>query len=372
VPDNSRFLVMATDVSLKGGIGVYTWQFLRSLGGLRPHSECRIITLNLDESLVLLPQWKRSWVKNRYHYIWRTLASAFRERPHEIIVFHISLMPLAWLAGLISGAKLTLITHGWEVNPTMSTDRLHRVFGNFAHRMVAVSRRTALDVDRFLSHRVKRRFTDIFILPPTVDADRYVAEESDRRRFRSRLGFDEVDPVLLTVGRLDPSERYKGQNRIIRVLPMLLRDYPRLAYVIVGEGSDRQRLLRTACELGVEDRVRFLGFVDQLNECYSGCDLFVMPSTHEGFGIVYSEAMCCGMPVVAGGVDGSVSATLWGDVAFLCDPYDLSSVERAIRTALDRSGKADPRTDPERLRREVIGAFGPDAFRDRLERLLDS
>jgi glycosyltransferase involved in cell wall biosynthesis len=285
-----------------------------------------------------------------------------------MVVFHIFLMPVAFIASLLSGARVTVIVYGWDVS--RNTSRLQRLVGNYADRMVAISRRTALDAESFLSRRVTRRFPDVVVLPPTVDTDHYVRNDAERSAFRAEFRYEERDILLLTVGRLEPTERSKGHDRVIRVLPNLLRDYPSLKYVIVGEGGDSVRLRTLAEEFGVAGVVRFADYRDQLRACYSACDVFVMPSTQEGFGIVFLEALACGLPVVAGGVDGSVSATLWGDLGYLCDPYEPASLERAIRRALEGTAAGESRSDPHFLRHEVVRAFGCAAFDDRLKKLM--
>ena len=114
--------------------------------------------------------------------------------------------------------------------------------------------------------------------------------------------------AILTVGRIDPKNNgYKGHDRIIRALPNLRRQDRAVVYLIAGEGDDRARLERLASELGVEDRVRFLGKVpfEDLPDAYRAADLFALPSTGEGFGIVYIEAMACGTPAIGLSMGGA-------------------------------------------------------------------
>jgi glycosyltransferase involved in cell wall biosynthesis len=87
---------------------------------------------------------------------------------------------------------------------------------------------------------------------------------------------------------------------------------------------------------------------------------------HEGFGIVFLEALANGRPVVAGGIDGSIEAVCWGELGFLCDPLAPASVEGAIRRAINALGTSDPRVDDTFLRTEVERRFGTAAFDQRL------
>jgi glycosyltransferase involved in cell wall biosynthesis len=135
---------------------------------------------------------------------------------------------------------------------------------------------------------------------------------------------------------------------------------------VVGRGADRQRLENIAVEVGVQRFVRFLGFVDDLRSCYNASNVFVMPSTQEGFGIVFLEARACGVPVVAGGLDGSATALSWGLSGFMCDPYSADSIELAILNALASHEVGDSRRDPDRLADEVRREFGHAAYDDRM------
>ena len=106
----------------------------------------------------------------------------------------------------------------------------------------------------------------------------------------------------MTVSRLASSERYKGHDRVIRSLPRVLLKHPETIYLIVGDGDDRPRLEALASEFGVRDKVRFAGLVagEELPDYFRLADVFVMPSTGEGFGIVFLEAMACGIDVIGG------------------------------------------------------------------------
>jgi len=108
------------------------------------------------------------------------------------------------------------------------------------------------------------------------------------------IGLQDGDTVLIAVGRL---VRRKRMDALLRVLARLERD---AVLVIVGDGPLREELEEQAKALGVQDRVRFAGFVsdERKFQLLEAADLFVYTTEHEGFGIVYLEAMYCGLPVV--------------------------------------------------------------------------
>jgi glycosyltransferase involved in cell wall biosynthesis len=90
--------------------------------------------------------------------------------------------------------------------------------------------------------------------------------------------------VLMTLGRLVSVERYKGFDEALDVLPEIARKLPNVAYLVVGDGSDRPRLEAKAHELGVADRVVFTGNVPEAEKAdhYRLADVYVMPSQGEG------------------------------------------------------------------------------------------
>jgi glycosyltransferase involved in cell wall biosynthesis len=150
--------------------------------------------------------------------------------------------------------------------------------------------------------------------------------------------------VILTVGRLASGERYKGHDRIIAALPGVLERLPQAVYFIVGTGDDVPRLKAEARQAGVADQVIFAGHLPTpaLPESYALADVFAMPSTGEGFGIVFLEAARSGIPVIGGTRDGSVDALADGAIGQMVDPDDQQQLVDAIVNALERRVPFDP------------------------------
>jgi phosphatidylinositol alpha-1,6-mannosyltransferase len=141
-----------------------------------------------------------------------------------------------------------------------------------------------------------------------------------------------------------------------------------VVYVVLGEGNDMARIEAFARDSGVADRVLFKGGIsrDILIEAYRMADLYVMPSTGEGFGIAFLEAMASGTPALGLAVAGATDA--------LCDGVlGIAASEEDFATALARqlaAGKPDPKI----LSAAVAARFGHETFtactRSVLKRLL--
>lgn len=183
-----------------------------------------------------------------------------------------------------------------------------------------------------------------------------------------RHGLKPHQPVLLTVGRLAASEAYKGHDQVIAALPAIRRNYPDVRYVIVGTGDDLARLKACAASHGQEEAVIFAGFIPdhELADYYRLCDAFVMPSTGEGFGIVYLEALASGRPCIVGNQDASPEAIGNGRLGFVVDPRAPDEIVAAVIQFLSRQHDKPWLHEPETLRSEVIKLYGFNAFRNHL------
>jgi len=192
-----------------------------------------------------------------------------------------------------------------------------------------------------------------------IDVDNFSFDPAARLRVREELGVQQRAPLLLAVGRLREAKDYA--NLLNAFAHLSVGEYaPHLA--IVGDGPLDGTLKTLAAQLGVEGRVSFLGVRHDIPDLMSACDVFVLSSAWEGFGLVVAEAMACERVVVAtdcGGVREVV-----GDVGFLVPPRDYSALAIQLTVALRMSRK-----DRQRLgssaRERVIRNFSLGATADR-------
>ncbi len=252
----------------------------------------------------------------------------------------------AWLSHLSWGSPYICWSHGEDVTMAGTSRELtlvmRRVYRGAAG-VIANSENT-----RRLVIELGVRPARVHVVYPGVDANRF-HPGVDGRRLRSTLA-SEGDTVLLSVGRL---QRRKGHDLVINALAALARTCPRLKYVIVGDGEERERLEQLATAQGVADRVVFAGQVadDVLPEYYAASDVFLMPNREEqgdieGFGIVFLEAAASGRPVIGGltgGVREAVEQNVTGVLVGGADVLELAeAIRRFARSASlrDQMGRA--------------------------------
>jgi phosphatidylinositol alpha-1,6-mannosyltransferase len=170
--------------------------------------------------------------------------------------------------------------------------------------------------------------------------------------------FPKVGPVILTVGRWASSERYKGADELIQAIPQLQIAAPGLQLAAVGGGDDLPRLRDLATRLGVADRVHFLENLsrEEVAACYAHADLFALPSTGEGFGLVYLEAMAFSRAVVGVAFGGATDVVEDGVNGLLVPPHDAG----ALADALGRLLRDEPL-------REQLGRRGAEIVRRKYE-----
>jgi glycosyltransferase involved in cell wall biosynthesis len=238
-------------------------------------------------------------------------------------VFHAHLTwPLACkfpLAGaLIARVPAVIATEQLMLDfPFAGATRLqHRLIAGGVDAFVAVSAHVAdsLTAMGWPAHKLT-------VIPNSVDVDRFAAAAPVTRTAG--------DPAsIVCVARLDPQ---KGHRYLLQSLVGLEGVVCRL----VGDGPERAALERLAADLGVRDRVQFLGDREDVPRLLAGADLFVLPSLYEGLPLSILEAMAARRPVIASAIGGVDEVVETGRNGLLVPPADADALARAVRRLLD-------------------------------------
>lgn len=173
----------------------------------------------------------------------------------------------------------------------------------------------------------------VLLIPGGVDVERFRPAPS-RLAVRARLGLPEHAPILLTVRRLVPR---MGLENLLSAFAQLSRERDDLYLVIGGRGRSEGELRALAGQLGVAGRVRFAGFIAEVDlpAYYQAADLFVLPTLAlEGFGLITLEALACGLPVVGTPVGSTCELLGQFDARFLTGGTDPQSLGEGIARGL--------------------------------------
>ena len=284
-----------------------------------------------------------------------------KKQPKQVFCGHINLAPLVQILCVPLGIPYTVLTYGkevWEPLPNKYQQALKQ-----ATKILTISRYSR---DRCCesNHLDPEKFQ---LLPCMVDGDKFIP---------GLLPVDLIEgynlqraKILMTVARLWSGDPYKGVDVTIRALPMVLQSLSEVKYLIIGQGDDQPRLAKLAQDLGVGEKVIFAGFVptEDLVKHYQVADAYVMPS-QEGFGIVYLEAMACGLPVLSGDGDGSADPLQDGKLGWRVPHRDPEAVANACIEMLKGE---DKRCDGQWLREESLKIFGRITFTKRVKQIFN-
>jgi phosphatidyl-myo-inositol dimannoside synthase len=275
----------------------------------------------------------------------------------DVILFGAA-VPLAMMGRAIerrTGVPFAAFTHGVEVwaGQVPGTRAVLSSIARNASLLMGVSQWT---IDQLRS--VVTSEPRIELMPPGIDPERFHPDVSDEE-VRRRHGLD-GHPVICCVARLTLR---KGQDKVIRAMPWIAREFPDVRFLVVGSGPDRDRLEGLAYRKRVADRVIFAGEVphDVLPQYFRAGDVFAMPCRTrklglevEGFGLAFLEASAVGRPAVAGDSGGAPEAVLQGETGLVVDGNEVDEVAEAIVDLLGNPEKAAKlgQSGADRVRRE--------------------
>jgi glycosyltransferase involved in cell wall biosynthesis len=167
-----------------------------------------------------------------------------------------------------------------------------------------------------------------------VDTNLFAPDPLKRRQVRDILGLNQQHLIVMLSGRLHPE---KGFGWFIEQVPSMIKEFPELRCIIVGEGPERQELEKRVSKLGLKDTIRFLGFRprNDLPGLYNAADIFVFPSQRaEGQPISLIEAMASGLPVVANRVGWMASLFDSGVTGILVEPNNSEAFPNEVMSLL--------------------------------------
>lgn len=359
----------------KGGIQVYIGVFLEALQSLYPQSNYDVF---LKHDTRLLPDL--AFLSHTKFHFYGTLPLPLRtavfatqligfglwQRPSLVIATHVNFTPAAYWLKRLAGVPYWTIAYGtdaWNIERKALQKGLHE-----ADRILAIGTYTR---DRILKEQ-NLDPAKISILPCTVDASRFQITPKPQYLL-NRYQLTPEQPIILTVGRLDSTQQYKGYDQILHALPEIRRQIPNVHYILVGRGGDRDRIEQLIAQLNLQTCVTLAGFVpdDEINDYYNLCDVFAMPSKGEGFGIVYLEALACGKPTLGGNQDGAIDALCHGELGALVDPDDVEAIAQTLIQILQGKYPHPIVYQPELLRQKVIDTFGFERFKQTLAEIFE-
>lgn len=292
--------------------------------------------------------------RSKLKFLWRFLVSVLACRWDVVWVQHRLLVPLMGVVRLLTRAKIMIWVFGWEVWSPPS--RNSRFFLKLADRVLSISSFTARKCESLYGVPHDR----MCVCPLGLSQALEKCEEESVSRLPGGA-------YVLVVSRLElPAAEQKGVLRVCEAMVKVGAQVPAVSCVVVGDGPARQIIESRVRDLGVADRVVFTGRLSDaaLSGVYRKAAVFALPSTVEGFGLVYVEAMAHRVPVVAGNSDAAADVVVEGKTGLLVDPLDVDAVAQALVSLLEDSALREKMGEAgyDRVQKE----FTPQAMGQRL------
>ena len=189
-------------------------------------------------------------------------------------------------------------------------------------------------ISNFLLNRAKKNGYKgkSVLIPNGVDLVVFSREidQEVKNQMRVSLNKNSGDTFLVTVGRLT------HKNAVDDIISALVRLPENVSLVVIGKGEQGQRLQKQAKDLGVSNRVKFLGFIayEDIPKYFSVCDIFIRSSRSEGFGNSFIEAMAAHLPVIGTPVGGIVDFIDDKETGIFCSPDNPASIVQAVNLYL--------------------------------------
>ncbi len=229
---------------------------------------------------------------------------------------------------ILKKTKTFCLIHSKEINHPLGSTLNKRMLValNKADFVIANS-----NFSKSLAIKLGYKKKNIKIINPGCN---YPIEVNHKGKEFAKIIYGDSFPKLITISRLDGR---KSHQNILMTIKNLLPKFPKLKYVSIGDGNEKNNLIKLTKELGLSDKVNFIYQSTEQEKLglLEKSDVFVMPSivykkSVEGFGITYIEAASYGKPSIGGVFGGEADAILEGKTGYLCDGNDLNSLYETL------------------------------------------
>ncbi len=222
--------------------------------------------------------------------------------------------------------------HGWGLQDDMSkiTKMLYvnseRFSATFTNRLIAVSKP---NIEKGLAYKIcqENKFKLIYNGIPLEKFQKQV----NKSEVCSDLGLDPECKIIGMIGRLD---KQKNPLDFIRTASMVIKKYPKVQFVIAGDGPLRSECENLIRELNLTEKFFLLGYRNDIDKIYPILTLTALSSLWEGLPVVFQESMIAGKPIVANNVDGAQDVIIDGETGYLVSPHQPQEMADRILALL--------------------------------------
>jgi len=267
-------------------------------------------------------------------FLYETLRARVRRlhREHHFDLIHAhAALPCGYAAMLLARdlqIAYVITVHGRDVFFRKQLPGVSGLWCQRVARTVYKSAARVICISRTVASEIRQHTGDVEVIYNGVDSGRFSPSGTS------------ADRTVLSVGNLIST---KGHALLLRSFALLGPRYSDVQCEIIGEGPEQERLCRLASELGIANRIQFRGRQNrgQVAAAMSRCTLFALPSSYEGLGCVYLEAMASGKPVIGCRQQGIEEIITHEKNGFLINPEDLQGLTLTLSRLLDDADLRD-------------------------------
>jgi len=299
------------------------------------------------EPIVIYALGREIFFKEDFRALIRLIRLINRERPDIVHTHTAKAGTLGRIAAKLTGVPIVIHTfHGHVFHSYFGFFRtkfflwLERLLAKFTDVIITVSEQQREEIIKYKIAEPEK----IIAIPLGLDLKPFINSDTDPNEVRREFSVPEETKLVGIVARLVP---IKNHVCFLEAARLVLAHYDNVRFMIVGDGELRSTLEHKARDLGIEDRVIFMGFQNNLQKIYAGLDIIALSSYNEGLPVALIEAMAAGKPVISTDVGGVVDLILDGDNGLLVPSNDPKSLAEATLYLLEH---------PER--RKMMGVAG--------------
>ncbi len=234
---------------------------------------------------------------------------------------------IGFFAAKVTGIKKVAMVHGWTGHTFRV--KIYEILDKFILRFFD---RIIIVTESLKSKLLKMGISEskIITIHNAIDLDKY-SYNTDGEKVKTEFNIDASEKIVGTIGRLS---KEKGYKYLLKTAKEVVRQYPNVKFIIVGEGSERENLVKMSKELRIQDKVIFTGYRKDIELFFSAFNVFVLPSLTEGLPNVILEALAFRKPVVATNVGGVGELVRHKETGWLTESANINGLFEGISFCL--------------------------------------
>jgi len=231
-----------------------------------------------------------------------------------------------FFAAKYAGIKIIQTIHGMDSINSRKRILAYNIMAPFVDKIITVSESLEQEMLKVILFRKDK----IYTITNGIDCGRYVSINSCQS-MKEEIGINDSFPIIGAVGNVKP---VKGYDTFIKAASLILKQYPKVKFLIVGSVSEHNSCIyemeRLIYVYGLEKYFEFLGFRQDVHDILSLFDIYVLPSRSEGLSMALLEAMLLGKPIVATSVGGNLKVLENCKTALLVPPNEPEALSESI------------------------------------------